>query len=438
MINGTGDEDVFTNGAMTIYPGMSSDELINYAGVGNQLDNEFAINNLSSRSSPVKQNFWTPAYKLIFNANSIIEGIAASTSNQLTPAARKQITAEARVIRAFTYFYLVNLFGDIPLVTGTDWKQNALASRSASAKVYEQIVADLLEAEKDLPEDFTAGGGERIRVNKMVARALLARVYLYQKDWENAAAQATAVINNNQFVLEPQLENVFLATSRESIWQLKPSVSKPTYQFTDAINFTPTLWWTDIPVDLRPLYMDPAFYPDLEYLFYPFYILTNPMADAFESNDKRKEKWTSFIETPTYAPYTGVTNYFPVKYVGGGKKYYTVLRLAEQVLIRAEAKAQLNDLSGADQDINAIRLRAGLSAITSTSQSDALNRIAKERRTELFSEWGHRWLDLKRTGKALEALALIPQKKTDPNQLLYPIPIDEIQADPNLTQNPGY
>jgi hypothetical protein len=439
MMNGMGNEDVFTNGMMTIYPGMSSDELINYSGTGNQNDNRFYRNDIQAQDINVKQYFWSPAYRTIYNANSIIDGISASTSNQLTPGARKQITAEAKVIRAFNYFYLINLFGDVPLVTGTDWKQNQLVSRTAVAKVYEQIVSDLTTAGFDLPADYAVTAGERIRVNKMVAKALLARVYLYQKNWAAAEAEATSVIGDSQFNLEP-VENVFLAASKEAIWQLKPSLSNPNYQFDDALNFTPnTYWWKEqVEMGLGDIWHDPTVWPDLEYAFFPPYYMTAQQSGAFEDDDHRKSVWTSFIETPTYAPYTGITYLFPTKYLGNGPRYYMVLRLAEQYLIRAESRAQQNKLVDADNDINAIRMRAGLGTITSASQTDALNRIEKERRCELFAEWGHRWFDLKRTGKALAALSVIPQKKLSANVLLYPIPPDEIEAAPNLVQNPGY
>lgn len=441
MINGSSNQLSFSNGAMTLFPGMSSDELVGYLGVANQTDYNFSINNLDSRNSIVKQTFWTPMYKLIFNANAIIEGVNASTSNQLTLGARKQIVAEAKFIRAFSYFYLVNLFGDLPLVINTDWKQNTQLSRSSVKDVYALIVDDLLLAERDLPEDYQISAQQRIRVNKFAAKALLSRVYLYLQDWKNAEIKAGEIIADKQFIIEPKLGDVFRSTSKEAIWQLKPSVSKPTFKFSEVLSFTPDLWWKDVPIAQRPLYLDQSVFPQYAFVFYPDYIFTQQQSSAFETGDKRIETWTSFIETPTFAPYTGVTDYFPIKYVENsspGVKYLTVFRLAEQRLIRAEARAHLNDLSNADDDINAIRERAGLEKIVSTSQAAALDAIAKERRTELFAEWGHRWFDLKRTGKALDFLGQIPQKKSDPNQLLYPIPFDEVQAGPALIQNPGY
>lgn len=434
--SGNGPSFTFSNGGLMLYTGMSADELVNHDGVANKLDNDFVINKLDSRNSNNKQTLWTPLYKLIFNVNSLTEGVTASSSNQLTAATKKQLMAEAKFIRAFCYFYLTNLYGDVPLALSTDWKVNSQMARTAQSKVYEQIIKDLLDAQKDLPEDYVITGGERIRANKFAATALLARVYLYREDWKNAEMQSSAVIGNNQYQLEDDLNKVFLSTSREAIWQLKPSAASSQSAIYDARYFVPYFWWTDLSPAERPLYL--LYFSELSMLYYPPYLMTPQLAAAFETGDQRKVMWTSYIETPATAPYSGSTDYFPKKYARLSNPYYAVFRLAEQFLIRAEARVHLDNLPGADQDVNAIRKRAGLEDINSGSASAALEAIAHERQTELFAEWGHRWFDLKRTGKASEVLTKIPGKQFEPFQLLYPIPQDELQIDPNLTQNPGY
>jgi len=112
--------------------------------------------------------------------------------------------------------------------------------------------------------------------------------------------------------------------------------------------------------------------------------------------------------------------------------------LAEQYLIRAEARAEKNNLNGAIDDLNMIRERAGLSPLLpSSDQSQVLAAVAQERRIELFAEWGHRWLDIKRTKTADQILGPIKSLWKSTAQL-YPIPTLEIQTDPNLKQNPGY
>ena len=119
-------------------------------------------------------------------------------------------------------------------------------------------------------------------------------------------------------------------------------------------------------------------------------------------------------------------------------EYYMVLRLTEQYLIHAEASAEQNKLADAIADINLIRRRAGLPDLPdSLDQAQTLSAIMQERRIELFAEWGHRWLDLKRTGQADAVLG--PIKTTwQTNAQLYPIPLSELQSDSKLTQNAGY
>ena len=115
-----------------------------------------------------------------------------------------------------------------------------------------------------------------------------------------------------------------------------------------------------------------------------------------------------------------------------------VIRFAELFLIRAEAYAQQGKLDEAKGDLDEIRQRAGLTVLPSGLTKDQLRAAtAQERRVELFGEWGHRWFDLIRTGKAIEVLKPIKPTITD-NDLLYPIPRPAMRTNPNLTQNNGY
>jgi hypothetical protein len=148
--------------------------------------------------------------------------------------------------------------------------------------------------------------------------------------------------------------------------------------------------------------------------------------------------------------YMGIQYYYPYKYQIGRSQasitgpyieYYMVLRLAEQYLIRAEAEANGagNGINDAIVDLNYIRSRANLLPYAGpVDQNSVLNAIFHERQIEFFSEWGHRWLDLKRTGQAVTTLSAAKKINILSSSLLYPIPISELQADPNLSQNPGY
>ena len=177
-----------------------------------------------------------------------------------------------------------------------------------------------------------------------------------------------------------------------------------------------------------------------------FLILTgNPSNVAFDSNflksfhpaDQRKAAWTKSITV------SGKTFYYPYKYkvrqnATRISEYTMVLRLSEQYLIRAEARARQNNLNGALSDINTIRLRAGLSSLPGITQQALLDSIGRERRWELFTEFSDRWIDLRRTGKADIIMSLTKGTNWNTTDQLYPIPQMEINRNSNLVQNPGY
>ncbi|MDO6761904.1 RagB/SusD family nutrient uptake outer membrane protein, partial [Tamlana sp. 2_MG-2023] len=163
--------------------------------------------------------------------------------------------------------------------------------------------------------------------------------------------------------------------------------------------------------------------------------ISNTLLNAFEVGDLRYDNWLGNITDGT------TTWFFPFKYKvklsPSLEEYSMVFRLAEQYLIRAEARAQLNDFSGALLDLNTIRNRAGLPDVNLSSQETMLTAIYKERQVELFSEWGHRWYDLKRSNRIDQVLSSVKPQWVSTAKL-YPIPIDEVSRNGNITQNPGY
>ena len=424
-----GQQMSFSNGYITLLAGMSADELF-YYGTGDLSILAFSPNQLlnSNGYTPI---VWTSAYKVIYNANSVIEGIAASTSDALTDSVRKELTAEAKFVRAFAYFYLTNLFGDVPLALTVDFNKTRYMARTPVKEVYRQIIQDLKDAQSLLPPDYSVAGGpayERIIPNRWAATALLARAYLYTKDYANAAAQASSVINNTTlYSLETDPNNVFLVNSKEAIWQLKQGTDNTPYQNATVEGFT--------------------ILPSPQFTGLAHFCLTAPLLTAFEPGDLRRSAWVDSTSNNA----TGFT-WYPFKYKTGpynaalgapSSEYYMVLRLAEMYLIRAEA--EVNDAPGgaaaAISDLNVIRSRAGLPALpASLLQPQIITAVAHERQVELFAEWGHRWLDLNRTGQAHTVLSAIAGKQpwAGDYQLLYPIPPTEIRADHFLVQNPGY
>jgi len=351
---------------------------------------------------------WEDSYKTIYVANAILEGV--SSADGISLRFKHQASAEARFIRAFCYFYLVNVYGDVPLVLSTDVSKNANMARTAAAEVYSQIIEDLKFAQANLPSDYSISDGSRTRANRWVATAMLARVYLYNKNWTAAETQASSIINNESlFELNANLNSVFSPTSKEAIWQL----------YNDNSGYT----WYATEVLPNPVTQIPT------------YFLTPALLGAFETNDARKANWVGSTI------YSELVYSYPYKYrslqSGSNTEYYTILRLAEQYLIRAEARAQLGNTTGAREDIFVLRGRAGLGNTPAVDKEGLLLAIEQERRIELNSEWGHRWLDLKRTGRINAVLGAV-KPSWKPSAALYPVPNGQRILNRSLTQNPGY
>lgn len=359
-------------------------------------------------------NLWSSAYNVIYMANGLLDG--GYNSESISDPVRKRIMGEASFIRAFTYFYLVNLYGDVPLVLTTDYRINSVAERNSEEDVYQQITTDLQTAVDLLNSDYSAG--DRTVVNKYAAVALMARVQLYQGNWLEAEMLSRKVIEQSgSYEILEDLNSVFLTGSQEAIWYLSPKGR--------GLSLTNTQ-------EGASFLIHPMFY------FLAQFKLELGFVNSFSSEDKRLMNWIGFHQATSY--------YFPNKYkifysTEEPTEYSMVLRLAEQYLIRAEARAMQDNLSGAISDLDIIRERAGLTLIADTNpgvgKSQLLQLILQERKKELFTEWGHRWFDLKRTGKAEEVFATESSlwQQTD---AYYPIPESERMSNPNLTQNGGY
>lgn len=402
-------DEVLITGTLTgmgTLMGLYADELQHYGSPGESLD--IFYNHQVIASDPTVASLWNLSYQLIYMCNAAVEGLDASQA--LSNEVKAQLKGEALFIRALVHFYLVNLYGDVPYITTTDYEMNSEVQRMAKETVYENIVTDVLES-KDLL-DATYPSPEKVRANYWVASAFLARVYLYMEQWEKAAQESSLVLTNTaDFILETDLEQVFLLESTSTIFQLKPK--NPGENTLEASNYI----FTSGPPPLL------ALHPDI-------------VADM-ENDDLRKQFWISEITDGTdtwYAPFKYKQNFN----TGNSMEYSVVLRLAEQYLIRAEARLRIGDITGAKSDLNVIRQRAGLNDITTSNPEELLQAIITERRFELFTEFGHRWFDLRRLGLADEILSPV-KPSWMPTDILLPIPETEILTNPNIQpQNPGY
>jgi hypothetical protein len=355
-------------------------------------------------SNAADLTYWTNSYFVIYSCNSLIENVQKATRLPKTMVA--QFISEAKFLRAFTYYYLINTYGAVPLVLTTDVNSNARAAQADSAAVYQQIIQDLKDAQDGLTTAYPSGG--RVRANKYAAAAMLARAYLWQKNWAGAEAAATSVIGSGLYTPLPVTTAAFTANSQETI----------------------LAFWTHFGY----IYNGPDLIPSSGP---PQYFFSADQVDAFEAGDLRKADWvlqTTIGTDVWYSPY----KYHNSSDNTTAPEYLIALRAGEQYLIRAQARAQQNNVTGAINDLNTVRQRAGLAGYSgATDKSTLLAAILHERRVELFTEWGNRYLDLKRTGTLNGTIG--PLKPTwRPTAAVLPVPQYELNTNQNLKQNPGY
>lgn len=340
---------------------------------------------------------WGGIYDALLRANLVIERVPGVTD--LAEEERNQIVGEAHFLRALHLHNLVKLWGDVPMPLAPieDIGDAASITRTPAAEVYAQILAGL-DAAAALVTDET----QTRQASLGAVRALRARVLLYRGDWQGALDAADLVLAGD-YALADDFGDLFAADGDD------------TPEDVFRVTFTPQEYNEMGYYYLRAGRREVAVTPDLE--------------AAFEEGDARKAQTVA----PSGTELQGTR--FPTT-IGGEDLH--VIRLAEVVLIRAEALARLERLGEAVDAYNALRLRAGLDAhvlgLDVAAEPDVLAAIATERRLELALE-GDRFPDLVRTGAAGAVLGLTGERAF---QLRYPIPAREIVVAPGLVQNPGY
>ena len=332
-------------------------------------------------------SLYSEFYDVINVANNVIERVPQVEG--LGTDTLKDFLGQAKFVRALSYFYLTNYFGEIPLVlkptTYEDIKSGAVVVPEATqAQVYNQVITDLKDAEVNIANTSTK------KATQKAASALLARVYLYQGNHSEALTHAEKVITGYDLVNTPFLE--------DELFFLDFTIADGN---SLAFHFRPA---SDGGRD------------DLN--------VSNKLANAFENGDSR---YAASIDNDTWtAKYTDVAS---------GTDPLMLMRYAEFYLIAAEAAAATNDFTKANTYFNAVRQRAGLadSTLNANNYEDA---ILHERFVELNFEGPHRFFDLRRTGKAATEITKFTY---DPNcSGLWPIPQTELDRNSLLTQNPCY
>ena len=355
--------------------------------------------------------FWNGLYSVIYQANAILEGIDQSST--LTTTTKNQLKADALFLRAFSNFYLLNFWDKVPLISTTDVNLNANARQSSVSQINEQIISGLQQAKTLSTEQYVGAG--KVRANKWAAASMLARVYLYLGKWTDAEREASEVLNSGLYTPLPKTTDAFLAGSKESIlqlWSVNGFISDASQVVPASTTVLPT------------------------------YTITEQLYTSFEVADQRRMAWIGINNVTS----GGITKpyYYLAKYKNRAAntirpEYVMVLRSAELYLIRAEANVRQGKTGQAISDLNIIRQRAGLADLPATlSEAQCMNAIAEERKHELFGEWGHRFLDLKRSNNLDAVLGSL--KNTWKSQIAnaFPIPASEITYNRNLIQNHGY
>jgi starch-binding outer membrane protein, SusD/RagB family len=414
---------------------------------------------------------WRGYYAGISRTNTAINGLSTA---RLPAAMVTRLTAEMRFLRAYLYFNLVRMFGGVPLVlsvpSGPQNQDNSFFVRAKSADVYNKaIIPDLQFAVANLPLKTATDVG---RATKGAAEALLAKVDIYLKNWQQADSLTTDIINSGQYQLMPDYSILWRQAGDncpESVFEVETGIyGSADYGIPGYVEFQGPRQDNGMGFPFTP-WNNPGFNQPSGDDGYGFDAPSANLMAAYEPGDLRQK--STIINLPASSPPDTLFDGFVVPTMiginatynykayhskipaGGSKpqieafdgnrglcqKNLHILRYAEVLLLKAEAANELGNAAEAVANLNIVRIRAGLPATGAVSQSDIRLAIWNERRVELAMEHDRFW-DLVRQGRASQVM--IASGKTNfaagKNELL-PIPSSEIAiSGGSLTQNPGY
>lgn len=392
-------------------------------------------------------NAWSAIYNAIAKANVILEQ-APKVQKLLTDERREQIIGEAYFLRAYHYYSLVKLYGGVPLVLETVKSADpsvTRVARSTQQETYDQIIADLTIAASKLPDTYgDVASVNKARATKGAAYAMLAKAYAQQPtpNYGQVINYANLVMTNsagyNLMGSFPELFDGSHYNNIESILEI---------QFTGGNEGT---WGPQ-------MQLPPSVSGDT---WRKFVTPSHDLVNAFdaEGDDVRKNATILFENVDWVDEFWGnakgssVAFSYKWKNAGGwnSSDHVYLLRLADIILLKAEAHNELGQTGLAEQEVNKIRLRAHLLELTpeqTASQVTMRKAILNERRLELAQE-AHRWDDLVRSKKVVEVMNAVQDidlrsgKPVNYNmkeyEILLPIPQKELNRNPKLVQNPGY
>lgn len=421
---------------------LATDDAYADPGVGNRGFQEASrITYLPNNT--VVNSVWLDHFQTIQYCNVVITKV----NDELSISER--LKGEAKFVRALSYFNLVRLYGPVPLFSTPTESLDGIfeGGRNSIEEIYAQVEQDLIDAEAALPTDYSAA--EKGRPTSGAAATLLAKVYLTMageplndaSKYQLAANKAQQVINSGQYALTPNYQDAFLNEfSIESIFE----VVYKTGLGAGGGGEGSLLGINTFPRNARNISRGNA--------------ILRPTPDLYNSyleGDNRRE-W-GYFDTLAVGEETAAFDPHFFKWVesdlieqglvmNDGGRNFPVLRYADVLLMFAEASNEANNGPNADalNAINEVRQRAGIAPLTSgVSYQDFQTAVWQERRWELFCE-GHRWFDLKRTGRLIDKLQGVNdafadiEKSVESKHTLWPIPQREIDIIDGLQQNPGW
>lgn len=379
--------------------------------------------------------YWSSRYKGVNLCNQVIDNIDETS----TPEEKKvRLLAEVKFLRAFYYFDLVRAYGDIPLVTTTESAAGQAGVRAPKQEVYDQIIADLLEAEQGLPVSYPAS--EHGRATKGAAQTLLAKVYLYQENWSEAARLTDEVIATGPYELMDDFWGMFRVENEnciESVFEIQAPYDPADWNLTNCQYAEPQGprdvygWGFNAPTDNLAAAFDEAGDTLRKNATIIYFGKVTPNGDRIEGIGINQMEG---VEVPRYngKAYSTQDERDELGQWSSWGQNVRAIRYAETLLINAEAHVRQGNISEGAESLNEVRDRAHLDPITNPTVEDVL----KERRLELAME-GDRFFDLVRTEKAATVLAY--KGFITGIHEVFPIPQDIIDmTDGTIVQNFGY
>lgn len=413
--------------------GMISDEFSPWKNQSS-MATSFTINGFTKNISVSQAAIWTTAYNNIQRCNRMIEVI--SDRRFAADASEEQLVnaylGEARFIRALNYFNLVQLYGPVPLVTEaySDPGDAVGIGRTGAASIFDQvIIPDFTYAAENCRLRSQLPSSQLGRVTSGAGYAMLGKAYLLQGNYPAAEAALAKVINSGEYDLLSSLAAVFDTkneNNKESIFEIQYDETLEdgsTYNrwigyeaapFVNVVASNESLWVSDSLISEYKVTGD--------LLRFNAWITDSVLNPA--SGLKVKDPFPKKLITTN----TGLLNQ---------NNNFIVNRYADVILMYAEALVMQSPARASEviDEVNRIVTRAGFAPLS--PEALTIDTIMHERRMELSFE-GHRWYDLLRTGKAVDVMSAHLGKRIPDFQLVFPIPVEEIQKDPSLMQNPGY